>query len=89
MIFAQLLGSDCLKRDYGLFNSLRRGVVQHDLPVTISAPVLRALLGAKITSLAKLARLREADVLKLHGIGPTALPKLRRALKAKKLEFKP
>lgn len=59
-----------------------------DLPDGLSAPALRALRQAKITSLSKLAQYREADILKLHGLGPASLPKLRAALKAQKLAFK-
>ena len=55
----------------------------------LSAPARRALQAAGATSLKTLARHREADILALHGIGPSALPKLRAALKAAGLAFKP
>lgn len=59
----------------------------NELPETLSAPAMRALVNAKITTLKKLATYTETDILKLHGIGPSSMPKLRQALKAKGLEF--
>jgi hypothetical protein len=64
-----------------------RKKLQNDLPPTIAAPALRALLNAKITSLASLAKHTEQEVLALHGMGPSSLPLLRKALRAKKLSF--
>jgi predicted RecB family nuclease len=55
----------------------------------LSAPARRALQGAGIDSLKKLARHSETDILALHGMGPSAIPKLRAALKAQGLGFKP
>lgn len=55
----------------------------------LSAPARRALLGAGVDSLKKLARHSEKDILALHGMGPSAIPKLRAALKAGGLGFKP
>lgn len=54
----------------------------------LSAPARRALHGAGITTAKGMARHREAEILALHGIGPSALPKLRAALKAAGLAFK-
>jgi predicted RecB family nuclease len=54
----------------------------------LSAPARRALESAGLTTLAKLARKSEADILKLHGMGPASLPKLRAALKAQGLSFR-
>lgn len=54
----------------------------------LSAPARRALLGAGITSVKALARHSERDVLALHGMGPSTLPKLHAALKAAGLRFK-
>lgn len=50
------------------------------LSTRLSAPDRRALAGGCIATLGDLARWREADVLALHGIGPTAIPPLRQAL---------
>jgi hypothetical protein len=48
---------------------------------TISAPARRALVGAGITTLKDLARFSEKELLALHGVGPSALPLLRTALR--------
>lgn len=60
----------------------------NDLPATISAPALRALLNANINTIGKLTHYSESDILKLHGMGPASIPKLKAALKAKGLAFK-
>lgn len=53
----------------------------------LSAPARRALENADITTLKKLSEFSEKDILKLHGIGKTAIPKLQEALKAENLTF--
>ncbi|HRW07471.1 MAG TPA: alpha/beta fold hydrolase [Caldilineaceae bacterium] len=53
----------------------------------IGAPALRALNSAGYHSLEELAKVREADLAKLHGMGPKALGILRDALAAKGLAF--
>lgn len=58
-----------------------------DLPDGLSAPAQRALAGAGITNLKQLARHREADVAKLHGMGPKGIALLKAALKASGLAF--
>lgn len=59
-----------------------------DLPPRLANPAKRALAGAGIWRLEQLAALSEAEVKKLHGIGPNALNQLRRALAAQGLGFK-
>jgi predicted RecB family nuclease len=54
----------------------------------LSAPARRALEAASITTLKALARHTERDILALHGIGPSALPKLHAALKETGLKFR-
>jgi hypothetical protein len=54
----------------------------------ISAPALRALQNAKIKTLKDLAMWSEREILALHGMGPSTLPKLRQALKGEGLAFK-
>ncbi len=54
----------------------------------LGAPARRALEGAGLTTLAKLARKSEAQVLELHGMGPGSMPALRKALKAEGLSFR-
>ena len=53
----------------------------------LSAPARRALENADITTLEKLAKHSEKDILKLHGIGKTSIPKLREALASENLTF--
>ena len=53
----------------------------------LSAPACRALAGAGLTTLARLSRRTEREVLALHGMGPNALGKLRLALKKSGLSF--
>lgn len=59
-----------------------------DFPEGLSAPAHRALAGAGITRLAQLAKWREADLLKLHGLGPKGIRTLKAALQARGLTFK-
>jgi len=54
----------------------------------LSAPARRALANAGIVKLKDLTRWSEVDLLRLHGMGPTAIPVLRAALKKAKLRFK-
>lgn len=57
-----------------------------DLP-KLAAPAMRALSGAGLASLAKLARATEAEVMALHGMGPNAMTAIRAAMKARGLAF--
>ncbi|WP_127544754.1 RNA polymerase alpha subunit C-terminal domain-containing protein [Paenibacillus amylolyticus] len=54
----------------------------------LSAPARRALESEGITTLLQLAEYTEKEILKLHGIGPSAMPKLRNALEEEGLSFK-
>lgn len=58
-----------------------------DLP-KLAAPARRALAGARLESLAKVARQRAADVAALHGMVPNAMATLKAAMKAKGLGFR-
>lgn len=60
---------------------------QQDFPAGLSAPALRGLLKAKITRVSHLTRWTEADVVKLHGLGPKAMRQLKRALRQQNLSF--
>jgi len=67
-------------------------VNQQDEPATeflagLSAPARRALQNNGIKTIEDLSKLTEAEVLKLHGIGKTAIPILQKALKEKGLGF--
>ena len=60
---------------------------ESDLPAKLGAPAERALAGAGIKSLKQLTKFSEAEIKQLHGVGPTALGKLRQALADKGLSF--
>ena len=68
--------------------SKKKAPPEGGFPAGLSAPAQRALAGAGYTRIEQLADVTEADILKLHGIGPTAIPLLREALAAKGLAFK-
>ena len=53
----------------------------------LSAPARRALENAEITTLHKLSQYKESEILELHGLGPSTIPILRKALKSKELVF--
>jgi len=55
---------------------------------TLSAPARRALENSGIDTVQKVSLYQEADILKLHGMGPGSLPKLRQALQDFGLSFK-
>ena len=59
---------------------------ESDLP-KLSAPAHRALAGAGISRLEQLTALTEAEVKRLHGIGPSGIDQLRRALAGRGLSF--
>jgi hypothetical protein len=54
----------------------------------LSAPARRALENAGIKTEKQLANKTQEEILSLHGIGPSALPKLQAALSTKGLSFK-
>jgi hypothetical protein len=55
---------------------------------SLSAPARRALLNAGITSVELLSEKSVAELLKLHGLGPSSIPKLREVLLKNNLDFK-
>ena len=57
------------------------------LPAKLSKPAQRALTGAGIVHLEQFTSLTEAEVLKLHGMGPKAMVMIRLALADKGLNF--
>ena len=59
----------------------------NDLPAKLGAPARRALAAAGYERLDQLAGAREADLLRLHGMGPKAMEQLRRALAERGLGF--
>jgi len=60
---------------------------ESDLPAGLAKPAQRALAGAGFVRLEQLAELSQAEVMRLHGMGPKAFDQLRRALAAKGLAF--
>lgn len=62
--------------------------VESDLPPRLAQPAQRALAAAGYTHLSQLAGVSEAELMKLHGMGPKAMNQLREALAAKGLSFR-
>ena len=54
---------------------------------SLSAPAQRALINAGITDLKKLSKYTEEEILSLHGMGASSIPKLKKALAASKTSF--
>lgn len=54
----------------------------------LSAPARRALENNGITTLAKLSKHTEQEILQFHGMGPSSIPKLKAALQADGKAFK-
>lgn len=54
----------------------------------LSAPARRALAHNGIVSLQRLSQCSEHEILQLHGMGPSSLPKLRAALAEEGLSFR-
>ena len=60
---------------------------ESDLPIELAKPAQRALVGAGYLRLEQLTKVSETELKQLHGIGPNAIKKLRRALEARDLSF--
>ena len=61
--------------------------MENNLPVGLAKPAQRALTGAGYSRLEQLAKVSEAEIKKLHGMGPKAMGQLRRALADNGLSF--
>jgi hypothetical protein len=59
----------------------------HPLPPGLAKPALRALAAAGYNCLDDLTEATEAEISSLHGMGPTAIDRLRRALAEHGLTF--
>lgn len=68
-------------------NEAKSGTTGELSAVAIAKPAQRALAAAGYTRLEQLANVREAELLKLHGMGPKAIDQLRQALAAQGLAF--
>ena len=55
---------------------------------TLGAPARRALEREGISTEKDLSKYTRSQILKLHGLGPSTMPKLEAALAGKKLSFK-
>lgn len=62
---------------------------ENDFPPKIGQPAMRALAGAGYSGLDQLTAVSEAELKKLHGMGPKALRILGEALAAQGLSFAP
>ncbi len=54
----------------------------------LSAPARRALENNHIKSLKQLSKFTEKEILSFHGLGPSTIPILKKALNAQNLSFK-
>ena len=54
----------------------------------LGAPARRALENAGITTVRLLSTCTEREILQLHGMGPSTIPKLKKALRDAGLTFK-
>ena len=62
--------------------------LESNLPAGLAQPAVRALTQAGLTHLEQLTNVSEAELKKLHGIGPNAIKQLREALRNQGLSFK-
>ena len=67
--------------------SNRQEQPESNLPTGLARPAQRALAAAGYRRLEQLAKVSEAQLAQLHGIGPKAIGLLRRALTAEGLSF--
>ena len=66
----------------------KTSVTVDDFLKVLSKPAQRALQAKGISSIHQLAGFSTQDILNLHGVGPSAIPKLREVLQACNLNFK-
>jgi hypothetical protein len=62
-------------------------LARQNLPSGLAKPAQRALAAAGYTSLEQLSQISEAELRRLHGMGPKAIEQLRQALAAGGLTF--
>lgn len=68
--------------DYVRAEESRRAEGESDLPAGLAKPARRALAAAGYLRLDQLTDVSDAELLRLHGMGPKALDQIRRALAA-------
>ena len=61
---------------------------ENSLPNGLARPAIRALTSAGYLQLEQFTQLSEAEVLKLHGMGPKAIMTIKNALEEKGIAFK-
>lgn len=61
---------------------------EHDFPRGVARPAVRALASIGVTRLDQLTKVTEAELIELHGMGPTALAALRAALAVRGKSFR-
>lgn len=57
--------------------------------IGLAAPARRALINAKLIKITDLKKISEKNLMKLHGMGPSSLPIIKREMKKFKIKFKP
>lgn len=62
-------------------------LTQSNIPQNLGKPANRALEGAGYLRLEQVAEVSEKELMKLHGMGPKAIERLREALFEKGLSF--
>jgi hypothetical protein len=62
--------------------------IRGNFPPAIGQPALRALVNAQLTTLESLTSITEAELLKLHGMGPKAVRILRDAMLLRGVQFR-
>jgi DNA-directed RNA polymerase alpha subunit len=76
-----------LKQEYWIMAHKSTDLPADGLPPGLASPARRALAAAGYHTLVQLSQVKEADLLKLHGMGPKAVRQLREALDASGLTF--
>ncbi len=66
---------------------MKSNEMDSDLPAELAKPARRALAAAGYLRFEQTAKVSEAELLRLHGMGPKALDQIRRALAARGQTF--
>lgn len=56
--------------------------------IGLAAPARRALVNAKLYKVSDLRKISEADLADLHGMGKSAIARLKQVMAAKKIRFR-
>ncbi|MEH7504446.1 DNA-binding protein [Neobacillus drentensis] len=67
--------------------TMNQNITKSDFPTNLAKPAQRALAAAGFVRLEQFTELSEAEVLKLHGMGPKATEQIRQALAVKGLSY--